>query len=214
MNQVSRRLILSVAMSGVAAAALLSACSSDPVPRDTFYRLGPAATPAPLAGGPIKGTVEVPLFKAEGIINERAILYRESARELAQYNYHAWLEPPSVMLQRAFLEGLRSAQAFSTVAAPEMRLDRDYELIGNIREWEHVLPQGGAGPAISIAIDLGLRRVAGNQEVLIKTYRAAEPAADESVDAAVAAFTVGVDKILAQFLADLAALPKSVPPPG
>ena len=204
MNQVSRRLILSLA-----AAALLSACSSDPVPRDIFYRLGPAATPAPLAGGPIRGTVEVPLFKAQGIINERAVLYRQSARDLSQYSYHAWLEPPSVMLQRTFVEALRAAQAFTAVASPEMRLDRDYELVGNIREWEHVLPQNGAGPAVAIAVDIALRRIAGNSEVLVKTYRVTEPTAGESVDAATAAFTTGLDKILAQVLVDLAALPKS-----
>jgi ABC-type uncharacterized transport system auxiliary subunit len=204
MSPISRRLILCAA-----SAVLLSACSSDPVPRDTFYRLGAAATPAPLAGGPIKGTAEVPLFRAQGIINERAVLYRESARELAQYNYHAWLEPPSVMLQRAFVEALRGANAFSTVASPEMRLDRDYELIGNIREWEHVLPQGGAGPAVAIVIEVALRRVAGNKEVLVKTYRVTEPASGESVDAAAAAFTTGLDKVLAQVLADLATLPKN-----
>jgi ABC-type uncharacterized transport system auxiliary subunit len=204
MSIISRRLILCAAVAG-----LLSACSSDPVPRDTFYRLGPTAIPAPLAGGPIKGTVEVPLFRAQGIINERAVLYRESARELAQYNYHAWLEPPSVMLQRAFVEALRGASAFSTVASPEMRLDRDYELVGNIREWEHVLPQDGSGPAVAIGIDIALRRVAGNREVLTKTYRVTEPASSESVDAAVAAFTTGLDKVLAQVLADLAALPKT-----
>ena len=206
MSAISRRLIL-----GFTAAALLSACSTDPVPRDTFYRLGAAATPAALAGGPIKGTIEVPLFRAQGIINERAVLYRQSARELAQYSYHAWLEPPSVMLQRAFVEGLRNAQAFTTAASPEMRLDRDYELTGTIREWEHVLPQGASGPAAAIAVEIALRRVAGNREVLVKTYRVTEPAAGESVDAAVAAFTSGLDKILAQVLADLAALPKAVP---
>ena len=204
MSTISRRLSLAVMAAG-----LLSACSSDPVPRDTFYRLGPAATPAPLAGGPIKGTVEVPLFKAQGIINERAVLYRESARELAQYSYHAWLEPPSVMLQRVFVEALRNAQAFTTVASPEMRADRNYELMGNIREWEHVLPQGGSGPAVAIAVDIALRRVAGNQEVIVKTYRVTEPASGESVDAAVAAFTSGLDKVMAQVLTDLAALPKN-----
>jgi ABC-type uncharacterized transport system auxiliary subunit len=208
MNMISRSLALAVLGAG-----LLAACSSDPVPRDTFYRLGTAAAPAALPGGPIKGAVDVPLFRAQGIINERAVMYRESPRELAQYSYHAWVEPPSVMLQRAFVEGLRNAQAFTTVATPEMRLDRDYELVGNIREWEHVLPQSGSGPAVAIAVDLGLRRVSGNQEVINKTYRVMEPAAGESVDAAVAAFTSGLDKILAQFLADLAALPKNPSPP-
>ncbi len=200
----SRRFILSLL-----AMAPLVACSSDPVPRDTFYRLGAPATPAVLAGGPVKGTVEVPLFKAQGIINERAVLYRQAARELSQYSYHAWLEPPSVMLQRVFVGALRDAQAFTAVATPDMRLDRNYELTGNILEWEHVLPQGGNGPAVAIALEIGLRRVAGNQQVIMKTYRVTEPAAGESVDAATMAFTSGLDKVVAQFLADVAVLPKN-----
>lgn len=186
----------------------LSACSSGAVPRDTFYRLGAPAAPQPLAGGPIKGTIEVPPFRAQGVVNERAVLYRESARELAQYNYHAWIEPASQMASRAFIEALRAAQAFTGVASPEMRQNRDYELLGDIREWEHVLPQAG-GPAAAIAIDIALRRTADNQEMIVKTYRVNEPVAGATIDAAVQAFTAGLDKIIAQFLGDLGTLPKA-----
>lgn len=185
----------------------LSACSSGAVPRDTFYRLGASAAPQALPGGPIKGTVEVPPFRAQGIVNERAMLYRESARELAQYNYHTWIEPASMMASRAFIEALRAAQAFTAVASPEMRQNRDYELLGDVREWEHVLPQAG-GPAAAIAIDISLRRIDGNREMIVKTYKANEPAAGQGIDAAVQAFTAGLDKIIAQVLGDLAALPK------
>lgn len=113
------------------------------------------------------------------------------------------------MLQRVFAGALRTAQAFTAVATPDMRLDRNYELTGNILEWEHVLPQGGNGPAVAISLELGLRRIAGNQQVLVKTYRVIEPAVGESVDAAAVAFTSGLDKIIGQLLADLAALPKN-----
>lgn len=187
----------------------LSACSSGAVPRDTFYRLGAPAAPPPMAGGPIKGTVEVPPFRAQGIVNERAVLYRESARELAQYNYHTWIEPPSMMASRAFIESLRAAQAFTAVASPEMRQNRDYELLGDVREWEHVLPQAG-GPAAAIAIDISLRRIADNREMILRSYKVSEPASGETVDSVVQAFTIGLDKIVAQVLGDLAGLPKQL----
>lgn len=191
----------------IGAGALLAACSSPPVPRDTFYRLGAAATVTPLPGGPIQGTVEVPPFLAEGMLNERAILYRGGANALQQYSYHAWLEPPSAMLQHAFIDALRAAQAFTLVASPEMRLDRDYELQGSVEQWE----QAPAQPAASIALQIALRRIRGDQEVLLKTYRVTEPATDDSVAAAIDAFTRGVDKVIASFLADLAAVPKILP---
>ncbi len=192
----------------VGGALALSACSSGPVPRDTFYRLGAPAAPQPLAGGPIKGTVEIPPLRAQGIVNERAVLYRESARELAQYHYHAWIEPASMMAQRAFIDAFRAANAFTAVASPEMRQNRDYELLGDIREWEHVLPQAG-GPSAAIAIDIALRRIADNRELIVKTYRISEPVTGATVDAAVQAFTAGLDKLIAQVLGDLAGLPKS-----
>lgn len=186
----------------------LSACSSGAVPRDTFYRLGAPAAPQALTGGPIKGTVEIPPFRAQGVVNERAVLYRESARELAQYNYHAWIEPASQMASRAFIEALRAANAFTAVATPEMRQNRDYELLGDIREWEHVLPQAG-GPAAAIAIDISLRRTGDNQEMIVKSYRVNEPVAGDTIDAVVQGFTTGLDKIIAQVLGDLAQLPKT-----
>lgn len=198
---VSRRWFLGSALA-------LSACSSGAVPRDTFYRLGALAAPQALVGGPIKGTVEIPPFRAQGIVNERAVLYRESARELAQYNYHTWIEPASQMASRAFIEALRAAQAFTAVASPEMRQNRDYELLGDVREWEHVLPQAG-GPAAAIAIDISLRRTGDNREMIVKSYRVNEPVAGDTIDAVVQGFTTGLDKIIAQVLGDLAQLPKT-----
>src|SRR4051812_46544550 len=92
-----------------AAAAALAACSSAPVTRDTFYRFGDATAQAALAGGPIMGTLEVPPFRAEGVVNERAILFRDGPRSLAQYSYHSWTEPPAAMVQQAFIAMLRQS---------------------------------------------------------------------------------------------------------
>ncbi len=184
----------------------LAACSSDPVPRDTFYRLGPPAVPAARAGGPITGVAEVPPFRAAGIVSERAILFRDSPDQLQQYTYHAWAEPPALMLQRSLIGVLRQAQAFGTVATPDMRPDRDYELRGDLRQLEHV--RGAGRSTVAMEIELAVRRVRGNQQVLLKTYRAEEPVPDGSVGGAVAAFTRGLDSIYGAFLADLAALPK------
>jgi len=191
-----------------AAAFGLTACgSADPVPPDMFYRLTGLAQPAALAGGPIKGTIEVPPFRAAGVVNERAILYREGPRALTQYSYHSWSEPPAVLVQQAFIDALRSAQAFALVGTPSMRLDRDYELIGALQQFEHVIA-GNAGTAV-VEVEVVLRRVRGNQVLIAKTYRGEEPASVSDIDAAVGSFAKAMDKILAEFLRDLAALPKS-----
>jgi ABC-type uncharacterized transport system auxiliary subunit len=202
MNTLTRRQWLA-GSTALALGGSLSSCSSDPVPKDSYYRLERAAEVTPLAGGPIKGTVEVPAFRAEGLLNERALLYREGA-SLSQYSYHAWLEPPSIMLSRAFIDALRAAQAFTMVASPEMRLDRDYELLGSVRQLEQVI-----GTGVVIALDMSLRRVRDGRELLVKTYRAEEQAGGDAVEAAVSAFSRALDRVIAQFLGDVAALPKS-----
>jgi len=196
----NRRLVVA----GLAACAL-AACAGDPPPPETFYRLGAPAAVQPLAGGPIKGIVDVSQVRTQGVVGGRAILYRSAPDQVIAYHYHAWQEPTGVMMQRALLDALRAAHAFETVATPEMRLDRNFELQGDLLRLEHVL--SGGGGSVVVEIEITLRRIAGNQSLLMKTYRAEEPAGT-TVASTIPAFTRAVDKITAGLLADLAALPK------
>jgi ABC-type uncharacterized transport system auxiliary subunit len=192
-------------LAGLAASGL-AACAADPPPPEVFYRLGDPAPVQPLAGGPIQGIVDVPPVRTMGVVGGRAILYRNGPSQVSAYNYHAWQEPPGVMLQRALLTALRAAQAFETVATPEMRLDRAFELMSDLARFEHVLVGGGAG--VSLEMEISLRRVRGNAQLLLKTYRADETAANTTVAAAIPAFRRATDRICAELLADLAQLPK------
>lgn len=185
-------------------ASVLGACAADPPPTEVFYRLGEPAPVQALAGGPIRGIVDVAQVRTQGVVGGRAILYRNAPDQVIAYHYHAWQEPTGVMMQRALLDALRSAQAFETVATPEMRLDRTFELMGDLLLLEHVLAGGGN---VVVEIEISLRRIAGNRQLLAKTYRAEEPAG-AAVTSAIPAFTRAVGKITAALLADLAALPK------
>ncbi len=196
----NRRLLIA----GLLASAL-TACAADPPPPETFYRLGAPAPVQALAGGPIKGIVDVSQVRTQGVVGGRAILYRNAPDQVIAYHYHAWQEPTGVMMQRALVDALRSARAFETVATPEMRLDRNYELQGDLVTLEHVL--AGGGGSVVVEIEITLRRIAGNQQLLMKTYRAEEPAG-AAVGSTIPAFTRAVDKITAALLADLSALPK------
>jgi len=183
--------------------AVLSACAADPPPPEAFYRLGDPAPVQTLAGGPIRGVVDVSQVRTQGVVGGRAILYRNAPEQVIAYHYHAWQEPTGVMFQRALVDALRSSRAFETVATPEMRLDRDYELMGDLLRLEHVL----AGGTVVIEMEISLRKIAGNQQRLSKIYRA-EEAAGSTVASAIPAFTRAVDKITAALLADIATLPK------
>ena len=137
MTQVTLIGRLSRAAIGIGSAIVLAACTSPPVPTDTFYNLTSGRTGVSVSVSKLGGTIEVPRFRGGGVVNERAIVYRASVTEQRQYSYHYWAEPPAVMLQRSFIDALRQSQTFDQVAAPEIRADRDYELIGTLRRLEH-----------------------------------------------------------------------------
>lgn len=179
---------------------LLSACSSPPVPTDTYYNLTAGRDMSVSVSGTIDGTVEVPPFKAEGVINERAIVYRESATVQKQYTYHYWSEPPAIMMQRSLIDALRGTRVFDQVVAPEVRADREYELIGTLRSLEHVV--GGSGQVV-VEFDIGLRRVRGNDTIFLNTYRT-EARAGGGVGGAVTAMSSALDTLLGQALKDIA----------
>ena len=180
----------------------VAACSSGPVPTDTFYRLR-SANPPSRVGGPVKGVAEVLPLRGEGIINERAILYRVSETELRQYTYHFWADVPAAMLQNELIGALRKANAFDSVVKPELRLNRDFEIAGRISKLEH--DTAGTAKAI-LEIEFSVRRVAGNRQALMKTYTAEVDAAGSSVAAVVDAFSEAFGHVVTAFVADLAGL--------
>jgi ABC-type uncharacterized transport system auxiliary subunit len=100
------------------------------------------------------------------------------------------------------IDALRQAQAFETVVSPEMRMDRDFELIGDLRQWEHVRSDN----TVAIEMEISIRRVRGNQQLLLKTYRTTEPAAGSDMTGVVDAFTRGLNTVYKELVADLAAV--------
>lgn len=179
---------------------VLPACGGGP--RDSYYLLGDLTPPAPLVGGPIEGVIDVPAFRAAGIVNERAILFRSGPNQLAQYSYHHWFEPPGILVQRAIKDTLLRANAFDAVTSPELRLDRDYELLGSLQRFEHV----PASSSIVVEVEISVRRVDGNQGLVLKTYSVDVPAPGQGVEVAVSGFSKALDLIFAEFLTDLSAI--------
>jgi ABC-type uncharacterized transport system auxiliary subunit len=174
------------------------------VPPNTYYRLA-ASDISVRAGGPLPGTVDVPSFRADGMLNNRAILHREGPSAVSGYNYHFWWQAPGVMLQQSLVDALRQASAFQLVATPELHLDRSYEIIGQLRKFE----QNGAG--VSVEVELMLRNVRSGKPLLLKTYQQQVAASDGTVPAAVSAFSTAVSRIWADFVSDLGAV---TPPPA
>lgn len=182
-------------------AGLLSGCAAPPPPRDSFYRLEVAASPA-LAHAPLHGVVEVSHFGAEGLTGERALLYsyRDKPDQVLRYSYHLWTEPPASLLEGQLVRVLRAAHAATSVVTADLRVPPDYVIEGRLRRFEQL---AGARPAVLVEIDLGVVRVHGNALLLLRTYKVEKPSRTEQVPDAVAAFQAAVGEVFAQFLDDL-----------
>lgn len=196
MNVIYRRLALLSVLA-------LAACSADPVPLDSYYRIS-VTTPPARTGGPITGVAEVPPMRGEGVVNDRAILYRVSASELRRYSYHFWSDSPTAMLQGGLVDALRGAGAFTSVVTPEMRVNRDFEVLGRVAKLEHDTTGGGA--KVVVEIEISVRAVRDGRQLLLKTYTAEAPASSTSVADAVSAFSQAFSKIASDFIADLGAV--------
>ena len=183
-------------------APLLAGClgAAPPVPRDHYYRLL-VPTPAENAGAvPLPGVMTVELLRADGLLRERPLLYSETGEsyELQQHNYHYWNDAPPRMLQDQMVTYLRRSGVSGQVVTPDMRIRADYQVSGKVRRLERLL--GGGPPRVFAEIELALLRLSDETVLVVETYSAEEPAADETVEASIVALNRAAADIFDRFL--------------
>ena len=121
-------------------------CLSGPAPPDRFYRLEVPDAAAPLAIPRLRGRLLVDSVRGDGMTRERQMLYRSASdpSQVKREGYDNWVDAPPVMVQRAVVEFLRSANAAEVVITPEMRLDADFRLGGRVHRFERLVGQGSS----------------------------------------------------------------------
>lgn len=185
----------------LALALVLAACAQPEVPTDSYYRLQ-VALPAPAAAPLLKGTIEVNRFVADGLVAGRPIVYTapDQPHRVREYNYHFWIEPPTVLLRDQLVAFLRAGRIAETVTTPEVRVPADYVLTGRIIRLEKI---ESAAPKGVLELELGIRRADGKL-VFLDVYKMEVAADNNSVEAAVRALNKALDATYAKFAADLA----------
>ena len=185
--------------------AALAACSVDPVPDVTYYRLPPPAALAradkPLSALPI----EVETFRGDGIYAEQALIYATTpqANALRAFHYQLWNDPPSRALQARLTGMLRESGITSLVtdrlpaSTPALRVH------GRIVRYERVPRDGGFAAVVVLEIRVDQDQ---GEPLIERIYNAEVPADDASITATVTAFGAAIDKDFAAFYVDLAAL--------
>lgn len=180
----------------------LSACLGSEAPSDQFYALNPDLSAlSPAAKPTLDGVLEVQRVGSDGVFVGRPILFaRSKGAGLEEYPYSLWTKRPSQLIEEALVSALRDSNLARTVVDERHRLSADYVLISDLREINRVLD--GAGEVV-IALELGLKRVADNKLLVLKTYRVQKAQADSSMEAAIGAFNSALGEIFTKFINDI-----------
>jgi cholesterol transport system auxiliary component len=186
------------------AVASLAGCGNVPgVPDHTYFRMSkPAALPVSETQV-FNIPIVVNLFAADGLYADRALIYAldPEARELRQYHYQLWTDPPTRLLQSRLQIELRDAAIAPLVVDALAASQAAVRISGAIRRFERV-PAVDGGFIVSVVIKLRVDRPDGTPQ-LDEVYHADLPTADNTLASAAEALSAAVDRIFAEFHADL-----------
>jgi ABC-type uncharacterized transport system auxiliary subunit len=180
-------------------------CSSDPAPKDVYYRVEAVDIKA-LEAPVLKGLVEVARFTSDVVNDERGLLYRKDTEspEIRQYTYHRWADSPTRMLQHAMIRALRVSHATTDdVISPDVNAKPKWEISGRLYHIEEVLE---GDHRVVIDMDINLRNMKKRKNVLIKNYRAEVPVSGTTLDEVTDGYNKAFAMIVDWFFEDIAAL--------
>ena len=173
------------------------------VPDHSYFRM-PKPRVLPVSEAQVfDKPIVVGLFAADGLYADRALVYAVDveARELRQYHYQLWTDPPTRLLQRRLLVELREA-GIAPLVTDELAASQDaLRISGVILRFDRVpMPQGGFLAAV--ALKLRADRPDGTP-FIDEVYRADVPSDGKSLTATVDALAQAIDDIFTEFHGDL-----------
>lgn len=184
----------------------LAGCQSmPPVSPDKYYRLE-AAPGSASARTILNETLYVAPLRADGSYAERAMLYTtvKQPRELQQYHYQYWIEPPAVLLQEHMRASFEAMSIAPHVTDISMGSDIGYLLNARILRLEKITDGGNARAVVSL--HFALQRMKPFEMILERSYSAEVVVNDNTQYAYVLACEAGLKKIYANFFDDLISL--------
>ena len=180
--------------------ALTSCSSAPPVPTDRFYKL---STPQIVNQDQVTDDIiYVGPFIAEGLYNERALLFTGDSgdTELQQHHYHFWVTSPPRLLQSQLVSYLRAINASSMITT-ELGTGEKISIFGRVKAFEKVKFDDQTSANVVLEVRVQVKDKA--TPVLLKEYSVLEKINGDTVPDAVAAFDRAVMKIYSDFLDEL-----------
>ena len=172
----------------------LAACStSPPVPADRFYRL---PEPQVNAEGSAPTTkIRVGSFLAQGVYNERAILYIDEQYPLMvrRYHYHFWINSPADLVRDQLIAYLRKTET-------EKKITPEIEISGRVLRFERIIsPQQ---IKVIAELEVTTRATTPGAKDVTRVYRAEVPATSDKMNDTAVAFGKALDEIFGKVVSD------------
>ena len=139
-------------------------------------------------------------FTAPHLYREDKLVYRTGTNELHTYEYHRWAEPPSEVLEDAFVSSLRASGRYRVVQLERSSTRGDYVVRGRLGHFDEVV---GPPQVARVSFDVELYEVKTGHVVWTQTYSGDEPVHGKGVDAIVEAMNRNTERALAQVTAGL-----------
>lgn len=105
----------------------------------TYYTLALAPAMKPDVSTPHwRAAVAVRRFETPMYLRQGRIVYRETPDQIGFYEYHRWAADPGAAVTTAFIESLRSANTFSTVAPYDGQDRPEYLIAGRLERLDEI----------------------------------------------------------------------------
>ena len=148
----------------------------------------------------IAGSVLVARPRAQGIYNERAILFAIQAQplEVNRYHYHLWALPPTDMIQSHARVFLSRAGLADKVHSDSRQRNNAAMIEISLKRFEQIKSQQGSTAKVSMQI-----RLEHNNKYSVYDYEEVINAGDNSMHSLAVAFSQALDSIFTKFVTQL-----------
>lgn len=182
----------------------LTACSigGQPVPQDHFYRLPQVKIETMKSS--VVGSFQLVSVTADGLYNERNLLYVDASRplEVGRYHYHYWIESPLSLVAKYMADAIKTSGVSAQFAGPAEKASGTARMSIQIVRFERIIDDDGF--SVQVALLVSMNYTADKAERWQKLYQVDQAVASADMQDSARAFGEALDNISRRLINDLA----------
>ncbi|MFW2374859.1 MAG: ABC-type transport auxiliary lipoprotein family protein [Gammaproteobacteria bacterium] len=182
---------------------VLSACSisGEPVPQDHFYRLPQVNIET--RNTSVLDSLQLVSVTADGLYNERNLLYVDASRplEVGRYHYHYWVESPLTLVAKYLAEAIKTSNVAMQFTGPKDKASVNARMSIQIVRFERIIDDSGYSVRVGLLVDMDYRQA--NPGHWQKLYQLDQAVDSSDMQDSVRAFGEALNSISRMLIKDL-----------